>query len=60
MSAPAPIDPVTLGIVNNGFVNVCREMGITMIRTAFSPIFSYRSPARNEPYAQPIAVGMLA
>lgn len=38
--SPAAIDPVTLGIVNNGFVNVCREMGITMIRTAFSPIFN--------------------
>ncbi len=37
---PTAIDPVTLGIVNNGFVNVCREMGITMIRTAFSPIFN--------------------
>ena len=33
------IDPVTLTIVNNNFVNICREMGITMIRTAFSPIF---------------------
>ena len=37
---PPAIDPVTLGIVNNGFVNVCREMGLTMIRTAFSPIFN--------------------
>lgn len=34
------IDPVTLTIVNNSFVNICREMGITMIRTAFSPIFN--------------------
>ena len=34
------LDPVTLTIINNGFVNVCREMGITMIRTAFSPIFN--------------------
>ena len=36
----AMIDPVTLTIVNNNFVNICREMGITMIRTAFSPIFN--------------------
>src|SRR3989304_4023914 len=34
------IDPVTLTILNNNFVNVCREMGITMARTAFSPIFN--------------------
>lgn len=34
------IDPVTLAIVNNAFVNICREMGITMMRTAFSPIFN--------------------
>jgi N-methylhydantoinase B len=35
-----PIDPVLLGIINNSFVNICREMGITMMRTAFSPIFN--------------------
>jgi N-methylhydantoinase B len=35
-----PIDPVTLNIIGNAFVNVCREMGITMMRTAFSPIFN--------------------
>jgi len=33
-------DPVLLGIINNRFVNICREMGITMMRTAFSPIFN--------------------
>ena len=33
-------DPVTLTILNNAFVNICREMGITMMRTAFSPIFN--------------------
>jgi N-methylhydantoinase B/oxoprolinase/acetone carboxylase alpha subunit len=34
------IDSVTLTIVANSFVNICREMGITMMRTAFSPIFN--------------------
>jgi N-methylhydantoinase B len=34
------IDPVLLTIINNNFVNICREMGITMTRTAFSPIFN--------------------
>jgi N-methylhydantoinase B len=35
-----PLDPVTLTVLGNAFVNVCREMGVTMIRTAFSPIFN--------------------
>ena len=34
------IDPVTLTLLSNSFVNICREMGITMMRTAFSPIFN--------------------
>src|SRR5918999_206399 len=34
------MDPVQLAIINNSFVNICREMGITMTRTAFSPIFN--------------------
>jgi N-methylhydantoinase B/oxoprolinase/acetone carboxylase alpha subunit len=34
------MDPVLLTIINNSFVNICREMGITMQRTAFSPIFN--------------------
>lgn len=40
MSVGSGIDPVTLTIINNSFVNICREMGITMMRTAFSPIFN--------------------
>ena len=34
------LDPVLLTIINNNYVNICREMGITMTRTAFSPIFN--------------------
>ena len=34
------IDSVTLTVLGNAFVNVCREMGVTMTRTAFSPIFN--------------------
>ena len=34
------IDQVDLTIVNNALVNICREMGVTMMRTAFSPIFN--------------------
>lgn len=38
--APEQLDQVLLTVINNSFVNVCREMGITMARTAFSPIFN--------------------
>jgi N-methylhydantoinase B/oxoprolinase/acetone carboxylase alpha subunit len=34
------LDPVTLTVLGNAFVNICREMGVTMTRTAFSPIFN--------------------
>ena len=34
------IDTVTLTVLGNAFVNICREMGVTMMRTAFSPIFN--------------------
>jgi N-methylhydantoinase B/oxoprolinase/acetone carboxylase alpha subunit len=33
-------DPVTLTIVNNTLRNICDEMASTMVRTAYSPIFS--------------------
>jgi len=33
-------DPVTLTIVNNALKNICDEMASTMVRTAYSPIFS--------------------
>ena len=34
------IDPVTLSIIDNHLVNICREMGIAMIRTSYSTIFN--------------------
>ena len=39
-SAPASVDLVTLNVVYNRLVGICREMGTTMMRTAYSPIFS--------------------
>jgi len=33
-------DAITLSVVNNRLVNICREMGIAMMKTAFSPIFN--------------------
>jgi N-methylhydantoinase B/oxoprolinase/acetone carboxylase alpha subunit len=33
-------DAITLSVVNNRLVNICREMGIAMMKTAYSPIFN--------------------
>ncbi len=34
------IDSVTLSVINNAFVNLCREMGTAMMRTSYSTIFN--------------------
>src|SRR5207237_6402058 len=34
------IDNVTLSVINNAFVTICREMGTAMMRTSYSPIFN--------------------
>jgi N-methylhydantoinase B len=34
------IDLVTLTVINNALVNICREMGTAMMRTSYSPIFN--------------------
>ncbi len=34
------IDSVTLSVINNALVNICREMGTAMMRTSYSPIFN--------------------
>jgi Hydantoinase B/oxoprolinase len=34
------IDSVTLSVINNAYVNICREMGTAMMRTSYSPIFN--------------------
>jgi N-methylhydantoinase B/oxoprolinase/acetone carboxylase alpha subunit len=33
------LDPITFQVVRSALTAVCREMGITMMRTAYSPIF---------------------
>lgn len=37
---PSQIDMVTLTVINNALVNICREMGTAMMRTSYSPIFN--------------------
>lgn len=33
------IDPIMFQVISNGLISICREMGTTMMRTAYSPIF---------------------
>jgi hypothetical protein len=44
-----PIDSVTLAVVNNAFVNVCREMGTAMLRTSYSVMVVFRFKAVAQP-----------
>ncbi len=37
---PKTLDVVTLTVINNALVNICREMGTAMMRTSYSPIFN--------------------
>ena len=39
-ATPSQIDIVTLTVINNALVNICREMGTAMMRTSYSPIFN--------------------
>ena len=34
------IDAITLNVINNSLTNICREMGIAMMRTSYSSIFN--------------------
>jgi N-methylhydantoinase B len=34
------IDPVALTVVDNYLTSCCRDMGVTMMTTAYSPIFN--------------------
>lgn len=39
-SAGLRVDPVTLTVIDNYLATTCREMGIAMMRTAYSPMFN--------------------
>jgi N-methylhydantoinase B len=38
--APRKADPITLEVVRGGIVSLCQEMGISMERSSYSPVFS--------------------
>ena len=40
MSTGGSIDPVTLTVIDNYLTSTCRDMGVTMMTTAYSPIFN--------------------
>ncbi len=37
---PAPLDPITLSVIQNGLQQVCNEMDLAFCRAAFSPVIS--------------------
>lgn len=40
MNATPYIDPVTLTVIENFLTSTCRDMGVTMMKTSYSPIFN--------------------
>ena len=40
MTTKDTIDQVTLSVIHNNLVNICREMGIAMMKTSYSTIFN--------------------
>jgi N-methylhydantoinase B len=34
------VDPVTLTVIENALTSTCRDMGVTMMKTSYSPIFN--------------------
>src|SRR6476620_11682803 len=39
-SRPPDIDPITLGVLQNGLQQVCNEMDLAFVRSAFSPVIA--------------------
>lgn len=39
-TAGTRLDPITLEVIRNGLISVAREMGITLLRTSYSPILN--------------------
>ena len=41
MTATNPaLDPVTLTVIDNYLTSTCRDMGVTMMKASYSPIFN--------------------
>src|SRR5262245_54723359 len=40
MSESIALDPVTLTVIDNFLTSTCRDMGVTMMKTSYSPIFN--------------------
>ena len=36
----APLDPITLTVIQSGLQQVCNEMDLAFVRAAFSPVIS--------------------
>ncbi len=40
MNSSNTLDPITLGVIQNGFQQICNEMDLTFVRSAFSPVIT--------------------
>jgi len=40
MIQPVGIDPITLSVLQNGLMQVCNEMDLAFVRSAFSPVIA--------------------
>ena len=40
IAAMSNLDPVTLTVIQNGLIQVCNEMDLAFVRSAFSPVIS--------------------
>ena len=40
MAESETLDPVTLTVIDNFLTSTCRDMGVTMMKTSYSPIFN--------------------
>ena len=50
MSEPiSNLDPVTLTVIQNGLIQVCNEMDLAFVRSAFSPAVRLRLPGNPPP-----------
>ncbi len=59
MTGAAPLDPVTLAVIQNGLQQVCNEMDLAFVRSAFSPVIS-ESLDRSDGIYDPVDGALIA
>ncbi|MDJ0951988.1 MAG: hydantoinase B/oxoprolinase family protein [Alphaproteobacteria bacterium] len=59
MTNPVSLDPVTLAVIQNGLQQVCNEMDLAFVRSAFSPVIS-ESLDRSDGIYDPVDGALIA